>query len=288
MDFSLFKKIIDECKENNFEGTIAPFLNGEALLVPNILHYLKYIRKQIPNASISLYTNASKLSNEIGLKIIKENLLDILTISFDGGTKEAYESVRVGLSFEDVKKNVHTFINNRNILKKEKLKVIISMVVTKENIDTKKDLEKEFSDADEVGFHKFFNYAGQLSPTQNKQQNKLKNFLYKQNFCNRLRDCITILVNGDVALCCFDYEGKVIIGNVKNSTIKEVWNGERLERIREDLKHRNFDKLPLCSRCSFLDNNILERQLVKIEPKIKKNKRLYKFLKNIYVDRGIE
>lgn len=92
-----------------------------------------------------------------------------------------------------------------------------------------------------------------------------------------MNNCLTILVNGDVALCCFDYEGKVILENVRNSTIKEIWNGEKLRNVRESLKNREFEKLPLCANCDVINNNILTRQIIKLEPKIKNHKILYKF-----------
>jgi radical SAM protein with 4Fe4S-binding SPASM domain len=287
MEFKLFKKIIDDCKENKFKGEVLPFLNGETFLVPNVLDYLRYIRSHLPNSRIVLFSNASKMSSKISDKIIEENLLDVLVVSFDGGTKKAYESVRRGLSFEEVKNNVHYFIKKRNELNKRKPLVTISMVVTKENMNTRKKLKKEFIDADEIRFCKMFNFAGQLKKAKN-NFSAIKNFFYKQNYCSRLADFLTILVDGDTALCCFDYEGKINLGNVKEHSIKEIWNGEKRLKILENLNKRKFKELPLCSDCDFINHNIITRQILKTEPKIRKNKWMYSLLKNLYIDSGIE
>ena len=284
MEFVLFKKIIDECKENNFSGIIAPFLEGEPFITPKILTYLKYIRKQIPKAKVGIFSNGSKLTDKLASEIIKEELLDTLVISFDGGTKETYENIRVGLSFDETRNNVQNFLKLRKKFKKKKPFVEISMVVTKENKKTMKLLEEEFKDADKVSFHKFFNWAGQMKKSnKNYKNSKIRNFFVKRNVCNRLDSAITILFNGDVALCCWDYEGKVILGNIKNSTIKEIWNSEKLKNIRKALKEREFEKLPLCYGCDFINQNPLYRQIIKTEAFLRKFPRLYKFMKNFYV-----
>jgi len=158
------------------------------------------------------------------------------------------------------------------------------MVVTKENKGTMENLKNEFKDADDVTFHKFFNWGGQLKQAE-LEKSKIKDFLTKRNFCSRIDDCMTILVDGSVALCCWDYEGRVILGNLKNSTIKEVWVGEELKKVREALKNRDWKNLPLCVNCDFINQNIIYRQAIKMESLIQKFPWLYKAMKKFYVSR---
>ena len=75
MEFDLFKKIINELKEKNYSGDISPFFLGEPLLVPNILEYLRYIKKNVPKAFIRFFTNGSKLTPDISSVLIKEHLI---------------------------------------------------------------------------------------------------------------------------------------------------------------------------------------------------------------------
>jgi radical SAM protein with 4Fe4S-binding SPASM domain len=281
MNFKLFKNIVDQLSEINFDQTVAPFLEGESLLIPNILDYLRYIRKKLPKAKVSLISNGTRL-DKLADSILKEGLLDSLVISFDGGNKESYEAVRRGLSFEKISNNVHKFISRRKDLKKEKPTVSISMVVTNKNYNSQNELKKEFSDADDIGFHKRFNWAGQHGPVKT-SKNRLKTFLTKQNYCQRFNSTITILADGRVALCCFDYEGTELLGDLKKQSIMEVWNGKKTNQIIRYLKNRNFEKLPLCSRCDFINHNIISRQVIKIENIISKYPPLYKFLKNLWI-----
>jgi len=56
---------------------------------------------------------------------------------------------------------------------------------------------------------------------------------------------IEIMPNGDVATCR-DYPDYVV-GNIKDSSIRDIWNGERYRRFRAVLKEERL--LPICSRC---------------------------------------
>lgn len=266
MKFDLFERIIRELQERDFAGHMYPFLNGEPLLVPDFTDYLELIREKVPRASIELTTNASRLDTEIGRKILKQGVLDIIRTSFDGGTKETYESIRRGLSFEQVRDNIHFFLDERKRLGKDKPRVEINMVLTPENYYTKQQLAEEFKDADSVNFCLMFNWGGQLEKGA-----KGNSFLSKSNFCYRMYRFLTILVTGEVALCCYDYEGKEIVGNINFSSMEEVWRGETFEGKREQLKKRQFDKLPLCRECDFINHNLVAQQMLKIRSLLELN-----------------
>jgi len=53
--------------------------------------------------------------------------------------------------------------------------------------------------------------------------------------------------NGDVVLCCDDWNHSTVLGNLKKQTIEEIWKGEKLRKIREAHVKGEFYKVPLCS-----------------------------------------
>jgi radical SAM protein with 4Fe4S-binding SPASM domain len=62
---------------------------------------------------------------------------------------------------------------------------------------------------------------------------------------SRSEEWLHINANGDVILCCHDYDFKTSYINVKDKTIKEIWNGpERKEMIENSYK--NF-----CTQCKY-------------------------------------
>lgn len=67
-------------------------------------------------------------------------------------------------------------------------------------------------------------------------------------FCHHPFIDVAILSNGDVTLCCFDYDGKLAVGNIKNSTIKTILNS----KPTMDLRAAMFGRYPLplyCQQC---------------------------------------
>jgi radical SAM protein with 4Fe4S-binding SPASM domain len=67
--------------------------------------------------------------------------------------------------------------------------------------------------------------------------------------CRDFWERMTIYWNGDVALCCEDLDGAHILGNLKESTIREVWNGEKMRALKRLHRQKRFAELPLCAGC---------------------------------------
>ena len=67
--------------------------------------------------------------------------------------------------------------------------------------------------------------------------------------CQRPSTMMNVLPNGDIALCCADLHGDVIMGNVNRSLLEAVWYGEAFERYRESLKAHGRQGLRLCEKC---------------------------------------
>jgi radical SAM protein with 4Fe4S-binding SPASM domain len=70
-------------------------------------------------------------------------------------------------------------------------------------------------------------------------------------------DCIRpsremcVLYNGDCVLCCVDWHRTVVLGNVQEQSIREVWNNARYLQIRRALKEGDAENLPpICVNCT--------------------------------------
>ena len=72
--------------------------------------------------------------------------------------------------------------------------------------------------------------------------------LPRQRPCERTRQvCINYL--GDAVLCCCDFLGKVVIGNVANKTIMELHNDPVICHMREELGKGNRKDFSPCKDC---------------------------------------
>lgn len=260
MSMELFRKIVDECGRYKAKK-ILPFLHGESLLVKGALDYFRYARKAAPGTHVNLTTNGSKLTAEKTEILLQEDLLDSLIVSIDGGDKETFERIRLGLDYDSIRNNVLGFIRRRNELGKSKPNVSIAMVTVDQNKNTRAQLKRAWAEADEVRFSVYFNWAGKLENT-GRTPNKV-------NFCERLYHYITILADGRVAMCCFDSEADYCVGNLREQSIHEVWHSELFNLKRRWLYERNFEQLKLCSGCDYINHPQWTTPLVRIRPYVK-------------------
>jgi MoaA/NifB/PqqE/SkfB family radical SAM enzyme len=67
-------------------------------------------------------------------------------------------------------------------------------------------------------------------------------------YCFGMRDHFSILWNGDVTLCCVDYDGNTRIGNLKESSLGEVLSSDELGRIVRGFRKFRLEH-PYCKRC---------------------------------------
>jgi len=68
--------------------------------------------------------------------------------------------------------------------------------------------------------------------------------------CNRPSIQMYINAWGEAVLCCSDYKRSVVLGNVIENTLLEIWNNDKYNAYRENLKTGNRT-LPLCKDCNF-------------------------------------
>ena len=62
MDDNLFKKIINDLKQNEFDGILMLVMNNEPFLDNKIIEKLEYAKKALPKARMKLISNGSKIS----------------------------------------------------------------------------------------------------------------------------------------------------------------------------------------------------------------------------------
>ena len=53
--------------------------------------------------------------------------------------------------------------------------------------------------------------------------------------CNFPWAKLSVLYTGEVVACCYDYDGKYVLGNVNESTLADIWNGPRIKHLRASL-----------------------------------------------------
>jgi len=239
MDFKLFKKIINECKEYNIGG-ICPSMYGEPLIQKDYFKYLRYIRKNLPKTKISLITNSTLLTKEISKQLIDENLVDNVNFSIDGFTKKTFEKLKK-IDYKMVLKNINFFFKYKK-LKSSKINTGVSFVLCEDNVQEWFDFKKFWKKKAD-----YIHLSIDDGRFTNKHLVKFKNIAP----CKPIFQDIAILSDGKVIVCCMDGVGKYPVGDLNNQSIKDVWNSKLFNNFREMHLHYKKRKHPLCKNCDF-------------------------------------
>ncbi len=70
----------------------------------------------------------------------------------------------------------------------------------------------------------------------------------EHGFCFGMKDHFAVLYNGDVVLCCVDFEGKTRIANLNDISLAEMFRSPQLENIVRNLRKGKLIH-PYCRRC---------------------------------------
>ena len=118
MDEDLFKNIINQLRDMNYDGRIQIFSNNEPLLDKRICGFAKYVKETCPKAHLSIFTNGILLNEEKFGELIK--YCDTFCIdNYYEGEKKLPENI----------KRIVEICNQTSALKR---KVIIQMINKKE------------------------------------------------------------------------------------------------------------------------------------------------------------
>ncbi|MFA5389398.1 MAG: radical SAM/SPASM domain-containing protein [Candidatus Omnitrophota bacterium] len=257
MPWDLFKLIIDECKTFSENGLKKIFLNkdGEPLLDPLLIERIEYIKHNIPSVSLHLNSNAMCLDEEKAARLL-DSALDSITFTVNGASRETYETIMRGLDYHLVKGNLERFFElkaDRN----SRLKVSMQIVVCDKNIhEVQKYNRQWFGKADSFvlkSMHNFFNMGTSIM-TDKLSGDQLR-------FCAEPFEGLFIYCNGDLGLCCWDYDNLTGLGNVSKHGILNLYNNSRkLNDIRAAMLKMDCRNTYPCNRCSLsygLDKNTI-------------------------------
>ena len=243
MDVALFERLAEECCARGPQR-ISPYLMNEPLLDREIDRRIAYlIQRRKPPTIVHIATNGSRLDRDMAERLIEAGL-DSIAISFQGITKEVFEESMAGLKFEETFENARTFMRlcqERGVPMRRR----VTMVRTKLS---EKDIEPARKHWTGLGA------AFKVLPLCNRSHSAVtsRNLNTKEwrrfAWCNRMMTQAYILFNGDLVLCCVDWERSTIMGSVRERSLEEVWNSEGYRTMRRRFMGGDV-KDTICASC---------------------------------------
>ncbi|NOX38472.1 MAG: radical SAM protein [Calditrichaeota bacterium] len=210
-----------------------------------------------------------------------ESGLDSMIISIDGVTQSSYAHYRVGGDLQRVIEGTRLLMETRRRLGSRTPNVAIQFLVMKhneheipamkrlaeelgvdrflvKNIEVHSMEEARFWLPDEEAFRRYEIRNGELV---------VKGVSEKQN-CPRLWLSTLMNWDGTIVPCCFDKNGKYVVGNIHSvADFRAIWKGPQLQAFRQ--QHlRDRQSIDICRNCnqgfgSFLPDRLWQRWMAR-------------------------
>ncbi len=243
LEIALYRSVLKEAQKYHCPS-VSFHNNDEPLLLRDLSERIR-MAKQAGFLDIILTTNATLLTKEKADSLLVDGITKI-NFSIDAWREDVYKAVRVGGDFKTVVKNIDYFYEKRNMLNLKLPIIRVTSVLTKYTVDEQEGFRDFWLQrADMVEFQNFQAISGHTEDLKPPQSEIDSNFS-----CNAPWQQVVIRANGDVLPCCSFYGDKMVIGNIRESSLYDVWNGGYMRKIREELQKDNYDYFPSCSKCS--------------------------------------
>lgn len=242
MHFDLFKKTIDEIKD--YTIWLSLYSWGEPFLNKEIDKYVAYANKA--NIATVISSNLNKpLTPEMSESLIRSGL-DSLIISLDGTTQDVYEVYRVGGHLDRVLDNIRLLVQKRKELGYKTPYLEWQFIVMRQNehqVSDARRMAKELG-VDDIVFKKVdfphgeddLELAEKWLPVSSNGFRREQPFdkPYRENGvrCWRLWRSGVVNWDGGYAPCCYLTDASDDFGNVKTSSVKEIWNNDNYRLAR--------------------------------------------------------
>lgn len=249
MSLSLYKKMIAEIAEENPNIDLWMIFYGEPLVIKYKIVYLIDYAKKKGLQNVFMNTNGILLDEEISEALIDSGL-DKVVFSLDAYYEETYKKIRNNDNFEKVKQNILKFIELKEKLKSD-IKIELQLIeIPKVHKEDEIELFENYWKKRGVitKIKPYVTWTGAIDIKQMRHEYRYP--------CSWLFKTFVATWNGDVVQCGCDYDGKYIAGNVKNDSIKNIWQGN-LKKIRDLHLKEKYQKTPICSKCKDWDSYVL-------------------------------
>lgn len=247
MTLETYNKVIEQIKE--FQRPLKMLgltAQGEPLLNKNIAKMVKIAKEANVAERIEIITNGLLLTNELADELIEAGL-DTLRISLQGISSQKYEEIcGAKIDFNEFMENVKYFYNNK---KETNLFVKVMDVALNEG---EEDLfYKLFENcSDRMFIEKMLPaYEGvQVTQDLDTEYDRYGRVSEKKEVCPLPFYMMGVFPNGDVEPCDSIYK-PVILGNIHNKKIFDLWNGEELKEFWIQQLERRRCENSKCDMC---------------------------------------
>lgn len=244
-----FEKVVKEV--SSYTNLIALHVKGEPLLHPNLKEILDITEKY--NLKVNITTNATLLSKKIEV-ILNSNSIRQINISLHSAEQNNVDEEKylenVFESVDKIHQNTNIIISYRlwNLEKIENNDINKNVLI---KLGEKYDIQNIFEKAKKNDFIELDKNIFLNQDIEFEWPDINGDIIAKTGKCYGLRNQIAILSNGDVVPCCLDANSNIFLGNIFNTSLKDIIESDRAKAIILGFERQELVE-DLCQRCGFI------------------------------------
>lgn len=257
---------------------LAPQGLGEPLLHPDLFSMLEMAESRAIKSCIN--SNFMIFSEERAKKLAM--LADRLIFSLSGASKETFESIHAGASFEKVTGNIRRFMQIKEGLGQRTAKVEAKFIIINKNVQ---EMPQLVTLADDLGIKTIwfddlipFNEISDLKVEEERVAEEVSSVkkIAKEKGIRLIIDLrkepstiskcpwpfsgIFVSVDGEVYPCCNlpvfrgseGHREEFTFGNILTDDINAIWRGERFEALRRKIAQNKVPKICEKANCFYV------------------------------------
>lgn len=255
MKFDLFQKVVEDLLEfDRPVKVLRLYKDGEPFLNRRLSDMVVYAKMSGCVEMVDTTTNGSLLDPERVWPVIDAGL-DRINVSIEGVTKDAYREVAcVEFDFDRLVRNVRWLYEHRG-------QCVVHVKTIREALtgDQEVEFKSIFGDhCDEIFVENFSpcwpEFDGEAATGW-----KIARGLYGQpvtetEVCPYIFYGYSVNADGQVSACFIDWARKLVVGDVRRESMRDIWKGERMTALR--LAHLRGERRchGVCGKCGQLSN----------------------------------
>ncbi len=230
---------------------------GEPTMHPKFVEILKKVKSV--GAKIHINTNGSIL-DEGKIRELLDIPLDSIKFSFQGADEDTYQEMRQGGEYLHLLSTVKLMYNlQRRTLCTPHTYIQISTTLTGETAEQVESFKHDVGnicDFYNIGYTKLNHLDVDKMDISEVEKEKIRVLQQQETIhsnyrkiCYEAFDKLSINWNGDVTLCCSDYDNFMLVGNLLDMDIKELFNSHAADAYRQMIVNGEYGRIKCCSTC---------------------------------------
>jgi len=254
-----FRKICRAIRSGGGLKVLRFYLMGEPLLNPELPEMIAIACKMKIAERTELTSNGSLLNEEKSRALIDSGL-DYLRISITSVDQARHRRLtQTNVRIERICDNLARFRRLRDSLGRKKPFLYVKMLDSMSASENARFLKLYQPVADEAAIEEpmewnSYGEADLLKATYDKKcpVDPKKLYRYNRTICPLPFYTLGVSANGDVTVCCVDWNKATKIGNAFETELKSLWSGNNLRNLYSLHLSGNRQKNRSCANCRFL------------------------------------